>query len=42
MISNGFKIGDITLRTLEQQVLKNKEDIANHYNRDRVLADFEF
>lgn len=40
MISNGFKIGDITLRTLEQQVLKNKEDIANHYNRDRVLADF--
>ena len=40
MISDGFKIGDITLRTLEQQVLKNKEDIANHYNRDRVLADF--
>ena len=40
MTSDGFKIGDITLRTLEQQVLKNKEDIANHYNRDRVLADF--
>ena len=28
------------LRNLEEQVLKNKEDIANHYNMDRVLADF--
>ena len=27
-------------RNLEAQVLKNKEDIANHYNIDRVLADF--
>ena len=28
------------LRNLEEQVLKNKEDIAAHYNIDRVLADF--
>lgn len=28
------------LRNLEEQVLKNKEDIANHYNVERVLADF--
>lgn len=28
------------LRTLTEQVLKNKEDIAAHYNADRVLADF--
>lgn len=27
-------------RNLEEQVQKNKEDIANHYNIDRVLADF--
>lgn len=27
-------------RTLEAQVQKNKQDIANHYNIDRVLADF--
>ena len=27
-------------RNLEEQVQKNKEDIANHYNVDRVLADF--
>lgn len=27
-------------RNLEEQVLKNKQDIANHYNIDRVLADF--
>ena len=27
-------------RNLEAQVQKNKEDIANHYNIDRVLADF--
>ena len=35
-----IKIGDKVLRNLEEQVLKNKEDIANHYNMDRVLADF--
>lgn len=29
-----------TYRALEAQVLKNKEDIAAHYNADRVLADF--
>lgn len=28
------------LRNLEEQVLKNKQDIAAHYNIDRVLADF--
>lgn len=28
------------LRNLEEQVQKNKEDIAAHYNIDRVLADF--
>lgn len=28
------------LRNLEEQVLKNKEDIAAHYNIDRVLANF--
>ena len=28
------------LRNLEEQVQKNKEDIAAHYNMDRVLADF--
>lgn len=35
-----IKIGDRVYRNLEEQVLKNKEDIANHYNMDRVLADF--
>lgn len=35
-----IKIGDKEFRNLEEQVLKNKEDIANHYNMDRVLADF--
>lgn len=30
----------IELRNLEEQVLKNKEDIARHYATDRVLADF--
>lgn len=30
----------VELRNLEEQVLKNKQDIANHYNIDRVLADF--
>lgn len=33
-------INNIEYRNLEEQVLKNKEDIANHYNMDRVLADF--
>ena len=28
------------LRNLEEQVLKNKQDIARHYNIDRVIADF--
>lgn len=27
-------------RNLEEQVLENKQKIAEHYNRDRVLADF--
>ena len=35
-----IKIGDKEYRNLEEQVLKNKEDIANHYNVDRVLAEF--
>ena len=35
-----IKIDNIEYRNLEEQVLKNKEDIANHYNMDRVLADF--
>ena len=30
----------IEYRNLEEQVQKNKEDIAAHYNIDRVLADF--
>lgn len=30
----------VELRNLEEQVQKNKEDIAAHYNMDRVLADF--
>ena len=39
--SDGLELPDGTvLRNLEAQVLKNKEDIAAHYNRDRVLADF--
>lgn len=33
-------VDGIELRNLEEQVLKNKQDIANHYNIDRVLADF--
>ena len=39
--SDGMRLpnGDIA-RNLEAQVQKNKEDIANHYNIDRVLADF--
>ena len=35
-----IKIDNIEYRNLEEQVLKNKEDIANHYNMDRVLANF--
>lgn len=35
-----IRIGDNNYRNLEEQVLKNKQDIANHYNVDRVLADF--
>lgn len=35
-----IKIGDNFYRNLEEQVQKNKEDIAAHYNIDRVLADF--
>lgn len=31
-------IGDKQLRNLEEQVLKNKEDIARHYEIDRALA----
>jgi hypothetical protein len=31
---------NIQLLNLQQQVEKNKNDIANHYNIDRVLADF--
>lgn len=30
----------IQLRNLQEQVQKNKIDIANHYARDKVLADF--
>jgi hypothetical protein len=33
-------VNGIDLRNLEEQVLKNKEDIARHYSIDRVLADF--
>jgi hypothetical protein len=33
-----IKIGDNYYRNLEEQVLKNKEDIAQHYEIDRVLA----
>lgn len=35
-----ISIDNIEYRNLEEQVQKNKEDIANHYNMDRVLADF--
>lgn len=35
-----LKYGNKELRNLEEQVLQNKEDIARHYNMDRVLADF--
>lgn len=33
-------INDVEYRNLEEQVQKNKEDIARHYAVDRVLADF--
>lgn len=35
-----IRVGDNYYRNLEEQVLKNKQDIANHYNIERVLADF--
>lgn len=35
-----IRINDINYRNLEEQVQKNKEDIAKHYASDRVLADF--
>lgn len=35
-----IKIDNKTLRNLEEQVLENKEQIALHWNVDRVLADF--
>ena len=35
-----ISIDNVKYRNLEEQVQKNKEDIANHYNMDRVLADF--
>ena len=31
---------NVELRNLQEQVLKNKQDIAKHYNQDRVIADF--
>lgn len=39
-IKYGSEYNGIIYRTLEEQVLQNKADIAEHYNRDRVLADF--
>ena len=35
-----FTIDKKEYRNLQEQVLKNKEDIAYHYSIDRVLADF--
>ena len=35
-----IKIGDTYYRNLEEQVLKNKEDIARHYAKDEVLSNF--
>ena len=35
-----IKVNNNEYRNLEEQVLKNKEDIAAHYNMDRVLANF--
>ena len=33
-------VNNVELRNLQEQVLKNKQDIAQHYNLDRVMADF--
>ena len=35
-----FEYNGIEFRNLQEQVLKNKEDIEYHYTIDRVLADF--
>lgn len=35
-----FKIDGVEFRNLQEQVLKNKEEIALHWQVDRVLADF--
>lgn len=35
-----FTLDNIQYRNLEEQVQKNKEDIARHWEVDRVLADF--
>lgn len=35
-----FKINDTEYRSLQEQVLENKEQIAQHWEVDRVLADF--
>lgn len=35
-----FKYDNIEYRNLQEQVLQNKEEIARHWNVDRVLADF--
>ncbi len=35
-----FEFNGIEFRNLQEQVLKNKEDIEYHYTIDRVLADF--
>ena len=33
-------VNNVELRNLQEQVLKNKQDIAKHYDLDRVMADF--
>ena len=35
-----FQLNNKEYRNLEEQVLKNKEEIARHWQVDRVLADF--
>lgn len=35
-----FQLNNEEYRNLEEQVQKNKEDIARHWDVDRVLADF--
>ena len=35
-----YEINNYELRNLQEQVLKNKEEIARHWDVDRVLADF--